>query len=214
MSKSCAVNLRGFNRSGNSGRWKAAQLPVDAVSHKWGTLQGTNISHLGKRKTSSKCHFWVICYFPGRYRNPQKIRTPWPSMPTATHPTANPPQRDALQRRSGRTTATILLPWKRRNAVFQPSSFRYVSFREGIQCLYCMDVSENTGFPKSSLLIGFSIINFWGTPIFGNTPIWINTYLGHIWNMLICINYHKLMCPCILFSMHPWILMDIAMRSR
>ena len=36
-----------------------------------------------------------------------------------------------------------------------------------------MDVSENNGTPKSSILIGFSIINhpFWGTPIFGNTHI-------------------------------------------
>ena len=34
-----------------------------------------------------------------------------------------------------------------------------------------MGVSENSGTPKSSLLVGFSIINhpFWGTPIFGNT---------------------------------------------
>jgi len=33
-----------------------------------------------------------------------------------------------------------------------------------------MDVSENSGTPKSSILIGISIINhpFWGTPIFGN----------------------------------------------
>ena len=36
-----------------------------------------------------------------------------------------------------------------------------------------MDVSENRGTPKSSILIGFSIINhpFWGTPIFGNPRI-------------------------------------------
>ena len=36
-----------------------------------------------------------------------------------------------------------------------------------------MDVSENSGTPKSSILMGFSIINhpFWGTPIFGNTHI-------------------------------------------
>ena len=34
-----------------------------------------------------------------------------------------------------------------------------------------MGVSKNKGTPKSSILIGFSIINhpFWGTPIFGNT---------------------------------------------
>ena len=38
-----------------------------------------------------------------------------------------------------------------------------------------MDVSENSGTPKSSILIGFSIINrpFWGTPIFGNTHMYI-----------------------------------------
>jgi len=38
-----------------------------------------------------------------------------------------------------------------------------------------MDVSENSGTPKSSILIGFSIINhpFWGTPIFGNTHMFI-----------------------------------------
>ena len=36
-----------------------------------------------------------------------------------------------------------------------------------------MDVSENSGTPKSSILIGFSIINhpFWGATIFGNTYI-------------------------------------------
>ena len=36
-----------------------------------------------------------------------------------------------------------------------------------------MAVSKNSGTPKSSILIGFSITNhpFWGTPIFGNTHI-------------------------------------------
>jgi len=36
-----------------------------------------------------------------------------------------------------------------------------------------MGVSLNGGTPKSSILIGFSIINhpFWGTPIFGNTHV-------------------------------------------
>ena len=36
-----------------------------------------------------------------------------------------------------------------------------------------MDVSENRGTPKSSILTGFSIINhpFWGTTIFGNIHI-------------------------------------------
>ena len=41
---------------------------------------------------------------------------------------------------------------------------------------YPMDVSENSGTPKSSILKGFSIINypFWGTTIFGNTPLFIH----------------------------------------
>ena len=36
-----------------------------------------------------------------------------------------------------------------------------------------MSVSKNNGTPKSSILIGFSIINrpFWGIPIFGNTQM-------------------------------------------
>ena len=39
-------------------------------------------------------------------------------------------------------------------------------------CIY-VGVSKNNGTPKSSILIGFSIINhpFWGTPIFGNTHV-------------------------------------------
>ena len=43
-----------------------------------------------------------------------------------------------------------------------------------------MGVSENSGTPKSSILIGFSIINhtFWDTPIFGNTHIYI--YIAYI----------------------------------
>ena len=36
-----------------------------------------------------------------------------------------------------------------------------------------LGVSKNNGTPKSSILLGFSIINhpFWGTPIFGNTQL-------------------------------------------
>ena len=51
------------------------------------------------------------------------------------------------------------------------------------------DVSENSGTPKSSILIGFSIINhpFWGTPIFGNTHMnlpptkQLRSFFGHFW---------------------------------
>ena len=46
-----------------------------------------------------------------------------------------------------------------------------------------MDVSKNRGTPKSSILIGFPLINhpFWGTTIFGNThmaPINGGKYMG------------------------------------
>ena len=48
-----------------------------------------------------------------------------------------------------------------------------------------MGVSENSGTPKSSILIGFSSINHpcWGTPIFGNTHTGNDTnhlYIGII----------------------------------
>ena len=52
-------------------------------------------------------------------------------------------------------------------------------------------VSENSGTPKSSILLRFSIINhpFWGTPIFGNTHVdkWIRIALNMLGPM-----YHAL----------------------
>ena len=46
-----------------------------------------------------------------------------------------------------------------------------------------MDVSKNSGTPKSSILIGFSIVNrpFWGIPIFGNTHIHMYIYIHRIY---------------------------------
>ena len=51
-------------------------------------------------------------------------------------------------------------------------------YLETINQLY-LDVSENSGAPKSSILIGCSITNhpFWGTPIFGNTQT--HRLIGH-----------------------------------
>ena len=49
-----------------------------------------------------------------------------------------------------------------------------------------MGVSENSGTPKSSILIGFSIINhpFWGTPIFGNNHMLKDAVPStHFWNL-------------------------------
>ena len=46
-----------------------------------------------------------------------------------------------------------------------------------------MGVSENSGTPKSSIFIGFSIINhpFWGTPIFGNPHIAASGVSHTVW---------------------------------
>ena len=48
-----------------------------------------------------------------------------------------------------------------------------------------LDVSENSGTPKSSKLIRFSIINhpFWGNPIFGNTHLGKIPMLTNIFQM-------------------------------
>ena len=49
-----------------------------------------------------------------------------------------------------------------------------------------MDVSENSGTPKSSILMGLSTINppFWDTPIFGNTHMYVYIYISlHGWSL-------------------------------
>ena len=55
------------------------------------------------------------------------------------------------------------------------SSFGYIFVHV---CIVYMGVSTNNGTPKSSILIGVSIINhpFWGTPIFGNIHIDVGIY--------------------------------------
>ena len=51
-------------------------------------------------------------------------------------------------------------------------------------CVLYMGVSKNNGTPKSSILIGFSIINpsFWGTTIFGNIHMVFKSFLKKINN--------------------------------
>ena len=62
------------------------------------------------------------------------------------------------------------------NGALGPLGIIYIYIYVYIYILYMdnvshMGVSKNRGTPKSSILIGFSIINhpFWGTPTFGNT---------------------------------------------
>ena len=61
--------------------------------------------------------------------------------------------------------------------------------------LYDMGVSKN-GTPKSSFLIGFSLINhpFWGTPIFGNT---------HMYRLYTCFQFVTQISESSTFSEDP-----------
>ena len=89
--------------------------------------------------------------------------------------------------------------------IFQPSIFRgklLVSgrvpptiFNKAASLKQHMDVYENSGTPKSSILIGFSIINhpFWGTPIFGNTHILQGEFLG--FHLPSAESYYQLTIP-------------------
>ena len=67
----------------------------------------------------------------------------------------------------------LLMIYKCLTHVFSLSSTYNLTSLRTLPPLHYMSVSENGGTPKSSILIGFSIINhpFWGTPIFGNTHI-------------------------------------------
>ena len=53
-----------------------------------------------------------------------------------------------------------------------------------------MDVSKNSGTPKSSILIGFSIINhpFWGTTIFGHTQMG-SYYIWHFIRLMVSYDF-------------------------
>ena len=86
--------------------------------------------------------------------------------------------------------------------------------------LFYMDVSENSGTPKSSILIGFSIINhpFWRTPIFGNTHIFMFTLaMQFCQNNRNVVDYYSMVltldsvwyAPTLMPPWNPWGLADI-----
>jgi len=56
-----------------------------------------------------------------------------------------------------------------------------------------MGVSLNGGTPKSSILIGISIINhpFWGTPYFGNTHMFCSTFPPHFFTVFSGVFAHS-----------------------
>ena len=63
--------------------------------------------------------------------------------------------------------------WELDQKSFEKTTSSRVSQLDTSRWYVDVDVSENSGTPKSSILIRFSIINhpFWGTPIFGNTHV-------------------------------------------
>ena len=78
---------------------------------------------------------------------------------------------------SGESTHAMLqkkpktAPWGHHSCQSQPQVFK--NYHQELWTNH-MGVSKNRGTPKSSILIGVSIINhpFWGTLIFGNTHMW------------------------------------------
>ena len=81
------------------------------------------------------------------------------------------------------------------------------NFQQFLLHSFHLDVSENSGTPKSSMLLGFSIINhpFWGTPIFGNIHLFqIPFYMSSFFLPVTLIQKIPEMClkkmPCICSS--------------
>ena len=72
-----------------------------------------------------------------------------------------------------------------------------------------MGVSKNNGTTKSSILIGFSLINhpFWGTPIFGNTHIvfrWINHKIASDLVPFFLLHHNCKLCPVFFSGLLGW----------
>ena len=74
----------------------------------------------------------------------------------------------------------IRSPCRLKMSITQPPIV-FSSYSISICSLHQTGVSKNSGTPKSSILIGCSIINhpFWGTPIFGNTQTTKHNH-GHL----------------------------------
>ena len=73
------------------------------------------------------------------------------------------------------TEQVVTFPLTCPQDTFQRCVFLFQRWEKDDKCrssLWCMDVSKNSGTPKSSILIGFSIINhpFWGVSLFLETP--------------------------------------------
>ena len=93
--------------------------------------------------------------------------------------TWSPNRRDRQGTEQNSTTSTRCC----RNFSEQPCSKHKSNFQvQQLTPFFYVDVSENRGTPKSSILIGFSIINhpLWGTPIIGNTHFSMSHGKNHV----------------------------------
>ena len=102
-----------------------------------------------------------------------------------------------------------------------------------------MGVSKNNGTPKSSILIGFSIINhlFWGTPIFGNIHVkpppsfgktgrfgwilsslrpwfWVCGFLARPHDLVGCSETTNQGCSCVFFSRFIWLVTNYLLHKN
>ena len=108
----------------------------------------------------------------------------------------------------------LTLPWEGTGTWYGPSCYESVSWRGLINIIIIMlelrtmlgvlhvGVSKNNGTPKSSILIGFSIINhpFWGTPIVGNTHVDWQDSFRNIRDTFCMPRHSSLFCQEILAS--------------
>ena len=99
----------------------------------------------------------------------KKLTSTWEYKPNNLSFTAN-----ALRFKRNIHVITAATPtWSEPSSKTLPCQHNIYIHKQTSDLLYHMGVSKNRGTPKSSVLIGFSIINhpFWGTPIFGGPPI-------------------------------------------
>ena len=123
------------------------------------------------QQKSSVIFFCLFLFRKGISHPPKKFFKFSPSAEIQISSIRNPPGKDS----HGEFPATPMDVFGEnhgpRNYSFHPNRGWRLNHLLSLRFFFCyMDVSENSGTPISSILIGISIINrpFWGTPIFGN----------------------------------------------
>ena len=132
----------------------------------WGGRNFTPLKDLGKRWLGGSVAMALLALAIDTRHN-------WLPLSNREHENRFFPSRKKNQPSKSQKRTVDSRTWKKR--IYHDS--KKTTFNQSIMMgkitHWYMDVSKNSGTPKSSILIGFSIINhsFWGTPIFGNTHI-------------------------------------------